>query len=80
MSAPVFTIDADADLHQAIETFNRHAIRRLAVVDRGSFVGILSLDDLLLDIAGDLVALTTPLSLEVESPGRDAPLPAARSS
>ena len=78
MSAPVVTFEADADIHDAIEMFNRHAIRRLAVVEQGGFVGILSLDDLLLDMAGDLVALATPLSLEILSPGRDAPLPATR--
>jgi len=77
MSSPVLTIDADAPLHDAVDTFSRHAVRRLAVVDDGRFVGMISLDDLLLDLAGDLRSLTTPLASEISSPQRDSPLPVA---
>lgn len=77
MSSPVLTIDADAPLHDAVDTFSRHAVRRLAVVDDGRFVGMISLDDLLLDLAGDLRSLTAPLAAEITSPQRDSPLPVA---
>lgn len=76
MSAPVFTIDAEADLHDAVDVFRHHPVRRLAVVERGRFVGILSLDDLLVDAARDLAGLTTPLNFEVVKPHRDSPAPA----
>lgn len=75
MSSPALTIDADAPLHDAVDTFARHAVRRLAVVDDGGFVGVVSLDDLLLDLAEDLRSLTAPLAAEVTSPQRDSPLP-----
>ncbi len=78
MSSPVLTIDADTDLHEAFATFRRHSVRRLAVVDRGRFVGVLSLDDLLVDMASDLVDLTSPLAAEMRAPHRDSAVPAMR--
>ena len=38
---------------------------------------MVSLDDLLLDLAGDLRSLTAPLAAEIVSPQRDSPLPVA---
>ena len=77
MTSPVVTIDADAPLHDAVDTFSRHAVRRLAVVDHDRFVGVVSLDDLLLDLSDDLRSLTAPLAAEITSPQRDSPLPIA---
>ena len=76
MSSPVVTIEADAPLHDAIKAFARHAIRRIVVVDHERFVGVISLNDLLLDMAGDLRALTAPLAAEIASPHHDSALPA----
>lgn len=76
MTTPVVTIEADAPLHDAVDTFARHAIRRIVVVDHEKFVGVVSLDDLLLDMAGDLRALTAPLAAEIASPHHDSALPA----
>lgn len=76
MSAPVYTVDAAADVRDAYETFREHAIRRLVVVDGGRFVGILSLDDLFVDLAAELVALTVPLASEAARPHRESMLPA----
>ena len=70
---PQATID-DCD---AVDAFARHAVRRLAVVDDGRFVGVISLDDLLLDLAEDLRSLTAPLAAEITAPQRDSPLPVA---
>lgn len=77
MTSPVLTIEADVSLHDAIDIFARHAVRRLAVVDQERFVGVISLDDLLLDLADDLRSLTAPLAAEIASPQRDSPLPVA---
>lgn len=77
MTTPAVTIDASADLHDAFDVFRTHALRRLAVVDRaGHFVGMISLDDLLIDLAGDLAALVRPLSVEIDTAHRDSPVPA----
>ena len=76
MSSPVITIGAETDVHEAIEAFGTHALRRLAVVEDTAFVGIISLDDLLVDLASDLRDLTSPMAAEITSPQRDSPVPA----
>jgi CBS domain-containing protein len=78
MSSPPLAIETDSDLAEAVAAFGKHAVRRLAVVDQGRFVGIISLDDLLLDLTRDLAALTSPLAAEVADPQRDSPPPAPR--
>lgn len=76
MSAPVVTIAADADLHDAFALFRTHALRRLAVVRGEQFVGMLSVDDLLMDVAADLSDLARPVSAEVLFAHRDSDVPA----
>jgi len=77
MTTPVVAIDANADLHDAFDVFRSHPLRRLAVVDGvGNFVGMISLDDLLIDLASDLAALVRPLSAEIDTAQHDSPVPA----
>jgi CBS domain-containing protein len=76
MSSPVATIDADSDLHGAFGLFRTHGIRRLAVVSGQRFVGMVTVDDLLIDVAGDLADLARPITGEMLFPERDAPVPA----
>ena len=75
MSAPVVTIAADSDLHAAFSVFGEHAVRRLAVVEGERFVGMISIDDLLVDLANDLSALVRPVTAEVFFAHRDSPVP-----
>ena len=65
MSAPVVTIDADADLHDTFAVFRTHAVRRLALVRADQFVGMITVDDLLVDLAGDLSDIARPVTAEV---------------
>jgi CBS domain-containing protein len=76
MSTPVVTIDADADLHDAFALFRVHAVRRLALVRAGEFVGMVTIDDLLIDLAADLSDLARPVTAEVIFGHHDSPLPA----
>lgn len=76
MSSPVVTIDADADAHDAFRCFRESAVRRLAVTDAGAFVGTVTVDDLLVDLAADLADLARPVTAEILFPHRDAPVPA----
>lgn len=76
MTAPVVTIAADADLHDAYATFRTNAVRRLAVVRGAHFVGMLSIDDLLIDLAADLADLARPVTAEVLFAHRDSAVPA----
>lgn len=76
MSAPVVTIDAEADLHDAFALFRTHALRRLAVTRHGQFVGVISVDDLLVDLASDIADLARPITAEVLFGHHDHPAPA----
>jgi CBS domain-containing protein len=75
MSSPVVTIDAEQDLHDAFAVFRENALRRLAVVRDGRFVGMLTVDDLLVDLAADLSDLSRPVTAEVLFGHRDSPVP-----
>lgn len=77
MSSPVVTIDADADAHDAFPIFRENAVRRLAIVSGTRFVGTVTVDDLLVDLAADLADLARPVTAEIMFPHRDAPVPAA---
>src|ERR1019366_4782 len=58
MTSPVVTIEAEADLHDAFSIFRTHGLRRLAVVRDDRFVGMIAVDDLLINVAaalGDLI-------------------------
>ena len=67
MSINVVTVDGDADLRAAVALFAQHAVRRLPVVSGGRVIGLLALDDLVIDAVGDLVALVRPVIGEVVS-------------
>jgi CBS domain-containing protein len=77
MSSPAVTIDADADLHEAFAVFRTHGVRRLAVVRGRRFVGMVTVDDLLIDLAGDLSDLSRPVTGEVLFPQHAAETPVA---
>lgn len=76
MSSPVLTIQADADLHDVFAVFRSHAVRRLVVVRGAQVMGVLSTDDLLIDVAADLSDLARPITAEVLFGHRDSPVPA----
>lgn len=75
MTSPVVTIDADADLEGAFAVFRSHAVRRIAVVRDDSFIGMISVDDLLINLAANLVDLARPVTAEVLFAHRDSPTP-----
>ncbi len=76
MSTPVVTIDADADVHDAFGIFRTHGLRRLAVVRGDEFVGVVTVDDLLINLSADLADLARPVTGEVIFGHHDAPMPA----
>lgn len=76
MTMPVVSISADADVHEAFACFRTHAVRRLAVVRDGRFVGMITVDDLLIELAADLTDLARPIEAEVFFAHRDAAVPA----
>ena len=78
MTSPVVTIDAEADLHQAFAMFRTNGIRRLAVIRQQQFVGMLTIDDLLINLAADLSDLARPVTAEVLFGYHESRLPVTR--
>lgn len=76
MTSPVVTISADADLHEAFALFRTHAVRRLAVVRDDRFVGMITVDDLLVDVAAELADLARPVTAEIVFGHHDSLVPA----
>ncbi len=72
MSSPVVSVEADADLHEAFGLFGEHPIRRLAVMRDSRFVGMLTVDDLLVELARGLADLSQPVVAEMEHAHRDS--------
>jgi CBS domain-containing protein len=77
MSTPAVTLDAGADLRDAIPLFAEHALRRLPVIDGDEFVGVISIDDLLVNLSSDLAALCRPITAEVLFGHHEPSVPAA---
>jgi CBS domain-containing protein len=76
MTAPVVTVPATEDRRAAFPLFRDHAVRRLAIVDAdGRFTGMLTVDDLLIDLAADLHDITRPVTAETIFGHHDSPLP-----
>ncbi|MGQ5637866.1 MULTISPECIES: CBS domain-containing protein [unclassified Streptomyces] len=71
MTAQVVTIDVDDDVQAAYRTFRRTGVRRLPVLHEGEALGVLTIDDLLLDVFRRLADLLGPIAWSVlqEPPG-----------
>jgi CBS domain-containing protein len=78
MTTGLVGIDADEDLRQAIQLFSHHAIRRLPVVEGDEIRGMITLDDVVIDLAHDLEEATKPLAAQVlfGHPEAKPPVPA----
>lgn len=71
MTSPVITVNVTDDIHEAYRTFRRSGVRRLPVLDGHQVVGILAVDDMLLDVFQRVADLLGPVARSVldEPPG-----------
>ncbi|MGW0080398.1 CBS domain-containing protein [Streptomyces sp. NPDC003393] len=71
MSQQVITVDATDDVHVAYRLFRRFGVRRLPVLEEHRVVGVLTVDDLLLDVFQRLADLLGPIAWSIleEPPG-----------
>lgn len=71
MSQQVITVDAADDVHVAYRLFRRFGVRRLPVLEEHRVVGVLTVDDLLLDVFQRLADLLGPIAWSIleEPPG-----------
>jgi len=65
MSPGVIAMEAAAEIRDALPIFHSHAIRRLPLVTDGRIVGMLTTDDLLIDIVADLGDIVRPITGQV---------------
>ncbi|MEX1008656.1 MAG: CBS domain-containing protein [Acidimicrobiia bacterium] len=76
MTTEVVTLDADADLRAALPILRTHACRRLPLVSNDRVVGMLTVDDLLIDLIADLGDIARPITGEVIFGHHESQLPA----
>ncbi|MDT0467391.1 CBS domain-containing protein [Streptomyces gibsoniae] len=71
MSSQVITVGVHDDIHVAYRTLRRSGVRRLPVLDGHRVVGMLTVDDLLLDVFQRVADLLGPVAWSVleEPPG-----------
>lgn len=77
MTTPVVTVGADDALDVAFGLFATHGLRRLAVMRGDSFVGMLTIDDLLVAVVEQLGSLARPITAEILFSHRDPSVPVA---
>jgi CBS domain-containing protein len=77
MSTDLIILAPDADLRDALRVFERHAIRRLPLVADQRLAGMLTMDDLVVDLTADLARLTRPITAQVLFGHREPVAPAA---
>lgn len=65
MSTDPVTIDASADLRDALQIFRTQVFRRLPVLEGAEIVGMLSVDDLVVNLVSDLGNLVRPVAGQV---------------
>lgn len=65
MSTGLITLPAAADLRDALGVFEAHAIRRLPLVEGERLVGMVTVDDLAVDLVSDLGRLVRPVTGQV---------------
>jgi signal-transduction protein with cAMP-binding, CBS, and nucleotidyltransferase domain len=76
MTTDLMVLPADADLRDALPIFERHALRRLPLVEGNRVVGMLTMDDLVVDLTADLARLTRPITAQVLFGHREPSTPA----
>ncbi|MFD8410947.1 CBS domain-containing protein [Streptomyces sp. NPDC059650] len=71
MTTPAVTVDVADDIHAAYRTFRNSGVRRLPVMDGQRVVGMLTVDDLLMDVFRRVADLLGPVAWSVleEPPG-----------
>jgi CBS domain-containing protein len=79
MSRDLVVLPADADLRDALPIFESRALRRLPLVDGDRLVGMLTMDDLVVDLTADLARLTRPITAQVLFGHREPSAPVALS-
>lgn len=72
MSEDPVVVRPDDEIEVAFDTFRHHSFRRLPVADEAGVVGMLTIDDLLLQMHQLTADLLTPVVKEISEPQRQS--------
>jgi CBS domain-containing protein len=78
MTPDVVTVAAEDSLEDVYALFGRVTFRRLPVIDPDDgrrVIGVISVDDLLLDVTRRLRDISGPIVQEIKAPHRESPFP-----
>jgi uncharacterized protein (DUF2267 family) len=70
MSEEVATVDIGCEVEDVVRIMQEHACRRVPIVERGRPVGLVTLDDLLIDRALDIETASAVIVAQLEAPAR----------
>lgn len=73
MSDEIATVNVDDDVQKVLETMRKHACRRVPMLDGGRVIGIITLDDLILDNRIDLADARSVIEVQLETAARFKP-------
>ena len=73
MTTELISIGPDADIHEAAQLFREHAIRRLPIISEDRVLGMITADDLLIDLTQDMADVVRPITGEVVFGNRERP-------
>lgn len=78
MTTNLIALDDEADFEDLIHVFAHHAVRRVPVVRHDRVVGVVSLDDVLVSLSGNLGDVTQVLAGQIMFPhaSDEPPVPA----
>jgi signal-transduction protein with cAMP-binding, CBS, and nucleotidyltransferase domain len=78
MTVDPICVDADSERHHVTFVFAENPLRRVPVVDHGEVVGMVTLDDLVVRLSGDLYEATRCVNVQLRADSRSPQLPVWR--
>lgn len=74
MTTGLIALDTHAELADLMHVFTHHAVRRVPIVEHDRVVGVVSMDDVLVSLANNLLDITNVMAAQIMFPhGNDAP-------
>jgi len=74
MTTGLIALDTHAEVEELMHVFMHHAVRRVPIVEHDRVVGVVSLDDVLVSLANNMIDITNVMAAQIMFPhGNDAP-------
>jgi len=74
MTTGLIALDSHAELEELMHVFMHHAIRRVPIVDHDRVIGVVSMDDVLVWLANNMIDITNVMAAQIMFPhGNEAP-------